>query len=196
MEKREENVTNNAYTIAKQYIADETERFDNGEMTDETEIRRYEIASAAVAYVGRLKYYYGADDVKNGISDCSAFISDILGISRTTTADIIGWSRKSYGELEPGDLLCKDGHVRMFICMYGDYYLTVENTSGSDGTDGVHGCSAGLYSRSDLNHDGYVAIDISDKLYSLANKTILRLLFQYHTSHIFLMCRNCMLADA
>ena len=130
--------------------------------------RQIEIIDAATSYAGRLKYYYGATDVENGISDCSAFISDALGIGRTTTADIMGWEQKAFSELEPGDLLCKDGHVRMFICavtVNGQYrFLTVENTSGSGATNYVSGCSCAYYSVDDLVGEGYIGIDVSNHM--------------------------------
>lgn len=129
------------------------------------EIRRIEIVDAATSYAGRLRYYYGADDVTNGISDCSAFISEAMGIERTTTASIMGWTHKDWSDLKPGDLICKDGHVRMYVCTLGSggnvRYLTVENTSGSSQTGNVSGCSCALYSQSELEADGYVPIDIS-----------------------------------
>jgi len=153
---------------AKEYIEQQLEKIKSGEITDPEMRRRIEIIDAAVSYAGRIKYYYGANDVKNGISDCSAFISDAMGIGRTTTADIMGWSHKSLGSLKPGDLICKDGHVRMFICKLssgsGERYLTVENTSGSSQTNYVHGCSCALYSAGELSGDGYVGIDISNKI--------------------------------
>ena len=152
---------------AREYIEDKLDKIHNakkGDFTDE-EIRRIEIVDAATSYAGRLRYYYGADDVTNGISDCSAFISEAMGIERTTTASIMGWTHKDWSELQPGDLICKDGHVRMYVCTLGSggnvRYLTVENTSGSSQTENVSGCSCALYSQSELEADGYVPIDIS-----------------------------------
>lgn len=152
---------------AREYIEDKLDKIHNakkGDFTDE-EIRRIEIVDAATSYAGRLRYYYGADDVTNGISDCSAFISEAMGIERTTTSNIMGWTHKGWSELQPGDLICKDGHVRMYVCTLGNggnvRYLTVENTSGSSQTGNVSGCSCALYSQSELEADGYVPIDIS-----------------------------------
>ena len=163
----DEDGNKTALGVARDYVESKLEemRKDYENYTDE-DIRRIEIIDTATSYAGRIKYYYGANDVENGISDCSAFISDSLGIGRTTTADIMGWNQIGYDELKPGDLLCKDGHVRMYIATVqlasGEYrYLTVENTSGSDATHGIHGCSCAYYSKNDLERSGYVGIDIN-----------------------------------
>ena len=152
---------------ARQYIENELDKIHKSKKGDfdDTWIRRIEIIDAATSYAGKLRYYYGADDVTNGISDCSAFISEAMGIERTTTASIMGWTHKDWNDLQPGDLICKDGHVRMYVCTLGSggkiRYLTVENTSGSHQTNNVSGCSCALYSRTELEADGYVPIDIS-----------------------------------
>ena len=152
---------------ARQYIENELDKIHKSKKGDfdDTWIRRIEIIDAATSYAGKLRYYYGADDVVNGISDCSAFISEAMGIERTTTASIMGWTHKDWNDLQPGDLICKDGHVRMYVCTLGRggkiRYLTVENTSGSHQTNNVSGCSCALYSQSELEADGYVPIDIS-----------------------------------
>lgn len=155
----------------------------NGTIYSREDVLRIQIVNKALSYVGKVKYFYGATTPQYGVSDCSAYISDVLGIKRTTTSGFVGDSSyvslgQNYDSMKPGDLLITIGdgrgsHVRMFtgdkVKLNNDiYYITVECTSGAKtnfySSKKVSGCSCSFYSASDLSGSGYNVYSIENHL--------------------------------
>lgn len=151
-------------------------------LTSEDASRIY-LVDKAISYVGRIKYFYGATIPTLGVSDCSAYISEVLGINRTTTSGFIDDPSytcygQNYDAMKPGDLLITIGegrgsHVRMYTGLSVNiegtkYYITVECSSGATtrfySSDKTSGCSCGRYSASDLSGSGYQVYSVENHL--------------------------------
>lgn len=76
------------------------------------------IAKYACQFIGN-PYVYGGTSLTNG-ADCSGFVYRIYGnfgysLPRTSYEQRSAGSSVSYDEAQPGDLICYDGHVGMYI---------------------------------------------------------------------------------
>ncbi len=76
------------------------------------------IAKYGCQFIGN-PYVYGGTSLTNG-ADCSGFVYRIYGnfgysIPRTSYEQRSAGSSVSYDEAQPGDLICYDGHVGMYI---------------------------------------------------------------------------------
>lgn len=102
---------------------------------------RAAIMRKALSYVGKVAYYYGAPDPDYGVSDCSAFISKALGISRVSTATFTTYPSTS--NPVPGDLLVRYGvdgksnHVMMFLGYNASGQMVVVHCSSNSDVQGV-----------------------------------------------------------
>lgn len=102
---------------------------------------RATIIRKALSYVGKVSYYYGAPDPDYGVSDCSAFISKALGISRVSTATFATYPSTS--NPVPGDLLVRYGvdgksnHVMMFLGYNASGQMVVVHCSSNSDVQGV-----------------------------------------------------------
>lgn len=82
------------------------------------------IVEKARSYIGKCPYVYGGKDIKTGI-DCSGFTqfiyldSGVNGIPGTwaNSKDQRLWGKTVYklGDARPGDLICYEGHVAIYI---------------------------------------------------------------------------------
>lgn len=111
-----------------------------GSYTDMNE-ERGQIIRKALSYVGKVAYYYGAPDPDYGVSDCSAFISKALGISRVSTATFNTYPSTS--NPVPGDLMVRYGvdgksnHVMMFLGYNASGQIVVVHCSSNSDVQGV-----------------------------------------------------------
>ncbi len=76
------------------------------------------IAKYACQFIGN-PYVYGGTSLTNG-ADCSGFVYRIYGnfgysLPRTSYEQRSAGSSVSYDEAQPGDLICYDGHIGMYI---------------------------------------------------------------------------------
>lgn len=77
-----------------------------------------QVARFACQYIGN-KYVYGGNSLTNGI-DCSGFTQKVyahfgFSLSRTSYSQRSEGREVSYDEIEPGDIICYDGHVAIYI---------------------------------------------------------------------------------
>lgn len=77
-----------------------------------------EVADYALQFVGN-PYVYGGTSLTNG-ADCSGYVQSVyrhfgINIPRTSAQQANFGKEISYGEMEPGDLVCYAGHVAMYI---------------------------------------------------------------------------------
>ena len=77
-----------------------------------------QIAKFACQYVGN-PYVYGGTSLTNG-TDCSGFTYSVYlsfgySLPRTSTQQRSAGTSVSYDEAEPGDLICYEGHVGLYI---------------------------------------------------------------------------------
>lgn len=77
-----------------------------------------EIASYACKFVGN-PYVYGGTSLTNG-ADCSGFTMSVYkafgySIPRSSTAQRSAGKGVTYAEAQPGDIICYDGHVGIYI---------------------------------------------------------------------------------
>ena len=117
-------------TMTSDEILSQLKEYDD--YTNVTEDRKNIIAKA-LSYVGNVSYYYGASNPDNGVSDCSAFISKVLGISRVSTATFTTYTGTN--EPVPGDLMVrynyagKSNHVMMYLGKNPDGGIVVVDCS-------------------------------------------------------------------
>lgn len=76
------------------------------------------VAKFACQYIGN-PYVYGGTSLTNG-TDCSGFTYRVYSefgyqLSRTSTQQRSNGTEVSYSEAQPGDLICYDGHVALYI---------------------------------------------------------------------------------
>ena len=77
-----------------------------------------QIAKYACQYIGN-PYVYGGTSLTNG-ADCSGFTYRVFGnfgysLPRTSTQQQSIGTGVSYGEAQPGDIICYEGHVAIYI---------------------------------------------------------------------------------
>ncbi len=77
-----------------------------------------QVARFACQYIGN-KYVYGGNSLTNGI-DCSGFTQKVyaqfgFSLSRTSYSQRSEGREVSYDEIEPGDIICYEGHVALYI---------------------------------------------------------------------------------
>lgn len=76
------------------------------------------IAAYACQFVGN-PYVYGGNSLTNGI-DCSGFVQQIMAhfgirVSRTSYSQACDGVGVSYGDMQPGDVICYGSHVAIYI---------------------------------------------------------------------------------
>lgn len=76
------------------------------------------IAAYGCQFVGN-PYVYGGNSLTNGI-DCSGFVQQVMAhfgirVSRTSYTQAYDGVGVSYGEMQPGDVICYGGHVAIYI---------------------------------------------------------------------------------
>lgn len=81
-----------------------------------TTAKRKAIVSYALQWVGN-KYHYGGTSLTKGI-DCSGFTMRVMehfGIKLDRSSDDQHHNGKAVGKPQPGDIICYDGHVALYI---------------------------------------------------------------------------------
>ena len=99
------------------FVAGMTETAEAEEVLSEEELRQ-QIVDFALQFEGN-PYVYGGTSLTNG-ADCSGFVQSVFahfGISlpRTTYDQINAGVEVSYDQAMPGDLICYDGHIGIYI---------------------------------------------------------------------------------
>ena len=99
------------------FVAGMTETAEAEEVLSEEELRQ-QIVDFALQFEGN-PYVYGGTSLTNG-ADCSGFVQSVFahfGISlpRTTYDQIYAGVEVSYDQAMPGDLICYDGHIGIYI---------------------------------------------------------------------------------
>lgn len=77
------------------------------------------LADYACTFVGKLPYVYGTNDLSVSV-DCSGFVQAIYAkygysVPRTSSEQRTAGIGVSYAEAAPGDIVCYDGHVGIYI---------------------------------------------------------------------------------
>lgn len=98
------------------------------------------ILNDALAYVGKVAYGFGKNDVEGGVADCSAFTQYVFRkngyeIGRDTRSQIQKGAEVKYNNLKPGDLVFFQGTYRQGVSHVGIYVGNgkMVNCQSSDG---------------------------------------------------------------
>ena len=84
------------------------------------------IVDTAESYVGKVRYEFGADNIKGGVGDCSSFTQQVfrdngINIGRDTRTQYAGGQHVTRDELQAGDLVFFQNTYRKGVSHVGIY---------------------------------------------------------------------------